>query len=141
MDKVEPKGDAVKMEKTPLKRYSQAFKQQIVREYEAGATASQLSQKYGIMGGSTIAGWVKRFGRYGTRCNLMIIQTPDEQQQVKVLKGRVQELESALAKVTLDNFMLETIIEVAEEEHGLELKKKVAPRFWSRPSNGRGRRS
>ena len=41
------------MEKTPLKRYSQAFKQQIVREYEAGATASQLSQKYGIMGGST----------------------------------------------------------------------------------------
>ncbi len=129
------------MEKTPLKRYSLAFKQHIVHEYEAGATASQLSQKYGIMGGSTIAGWVKRFGRYGTRYKLMVIQTPDEQQRVKELEGRIQELESALAKVTLDNFMLETIIMVADEEHGLELKKKVVSRFSTRPNSGRSKRS
>jgi transposase-like protein len=129
------------MEKIPLKRYSLAFKQQIVREYEAGATASQLRQKYGITGGSTIAGWVKRFGRYGTRHTLMVIQTPNEQHRVKELEGRIQQLESALAKVTLDNFMLETIIMVADEEHSLDLKKKVAPRFSTKPSNGSSRRS
>lgn len=129
------------MEKTPLKRYSQAFKQQVVREYEAGATAKQLSQKYGITGGSTLAGWVKRFSRYGTSYQVMVIQTPDEQQRVKELESRIQELESALAKVTLDNFMLETIIMVADEEHGLELKKKVETRFSTRLSSGRSRRN
>ena len=129
------------MEKIPLKRYSLAFKHQIVREYEAGAQANQLSQKYGITGGSTIAGWVKRFGRYGTRYKLMVIQTPDEQHRVKELEGRIQELESALAKVTLDNFMLETIIMVADDQHGLDLKKKVGPRFSTRPNNGQSKRS
>lgn len=125
------------MEKIPLKRYSQAFKQQVVREYEAGATATYLSQKYGISGGSTIAGWVKRFSRYGTRHQLMVIQTPDEQQRVKELQGRIEQLEAALAQAALDKFMLETVIMVADEEHGLDLKKKAGLRFSTVPSSGR----
>ena len=71
----------------------------------------------------------------------MVIQTPDEQHRVKELEGRIQELESALAKVTLDNFMLETIIMVADDQHGLDLKKKIGPRFSTRPNNGRSKRS
>ena len=42
------------MKKEYVKRYSQAFKQEVVKEYEAGASAKYLSEKYGIGGGSTI---------------------------------------------------------------------------------------
>jgi hypothetical protein len=41
------------------------------------------------MGGSTIADWVKRFGRYGAKYKLMVIQTPDEQPGKYVLPLKV----------------------------------------------------
>ncbi len=112
------------MEKIAIIRYSEAFKKQIVREYEGGASGNRLRQKYGIKGGSTITGWVKKYGREGSRYKLMIIQTPQEQQRVKKLEKRVAELESALAQVMLDKLMLESIVEVNEEKEGIGLKKK-----------------
>jgi hypothetical protein len=54
----------------------------------------------------------------------MHIQHPDEQNHVKELEARVKELESALAQVTLDRLMYQAMVEVAEREHGLDLKKK-----------------
>ncbi len=38
------------MKKGPIKRYSQAFKQQVVCEYQAGASVNSLRHKYGIGG-------------------------------------------------------------------------------------------
>ncbi len=36
------------MVKEIVKRYTESFKLQVVREYEAGASAHSLKQKYGI---------------------------------------------------------------------------------------------
>jgi transposase-like protein len=55
--------DGETMNKEPIRRYSQAFKQQVVREYEAGASIYQLLQKYGIGGHNTVKQWVKQYGR------------------------------------------------------------------------------
>ena len=46
------------MEKIAIRRYSEAFKKQMVREYEAGASAGRLREKYGIKGRSTVNTWV-----------------------------------------------------------------------------------
>ena len=52
------------MEKQAIKRYSQAFKQQVVREYEGGGTSIyHLLQKYGIGARDTVKRWVERYGR------------------------------------------------------------------------------
>ncbi len=111
------------MEKITIRRYSEAFKKQVVREYEAGASGWDLREKYGIKGGSTVTNWVKKYGREGSRYKLMVIQKPEEQARVKQLEKRVQELESALAQTTLDKLMLESLLEVVEEEEGIALKK------------------
>ena len=116
------------MEKIPLIRYSEAFKKQVVREYEGGRSVSGLREKYGIKGGSTINSWVKKYGRAGSRYELMIIQKPEEQNRIKALEKRVQELERALAQVMLDKLMLESLVEVIEREEGLEVKKNIEPR-------------
>ena len=123
------------MEKIALIRYSEAFKKQVVREYEAGASASGLREKYGIKGRSTIVTWLKKYGREGSRYELMVIQKPDEQNQVKALKKRVKELESALAQLTLDKLMLESLVEVIEVEEGGEVKKNIAQRSLSERSS------
>ena len=124
------------MEKIPVIRYSEAFKKQVVREYEGGASALSLREKYGIKGTGTITHWLKKYGREGSRHQVMIIQTPEEQSRVKQLEKRVAELEKALAQVTLDKLMLETLVEVIEEEG--EVKKNTATRSLNERSPKRG---
>jgi transposase len=124
------------MDKRIYKRYSEAFKREVVREYEAGASAISLREKYGIGGYSTVTNWVRKYGREGSRYALMVIQKPEEQEQVKALKQRIAALEKALAQVTLDKLMLESTVEVLEEELGREVKKNSG----SRSSTGHTRK-
>ena len=114
------------MKKEPIKRYSQAFKQQVVREYEAGASVKQLREKYGIGSPNTIKGWVEQYGRYGYRAEVVVIQTIEDQQEVKAMKRRMSELEAALAEAVLENRMLNSTITVAEQALGIDLKKNIA---------------
>ena len=110
------------MKKEPIKRYSQSFRQQVVREYEAGANIYQLRQKYGIGGYETVKRWIKQYGRYGYRSEVVTIQTAEDQLEVKAMK-RIAELEAALAQSTVDNQMLRATIEVASEALEIDLKK------------------
>lgn len=122
------------MEKIAIRRYSEAFKKQVVREYESGTSSYRLRQKYGISGSNTIITWVRKYGREGSRYELMVIQKPEERDQLKALKERVQELESALAQVMLDKLMLESLVEVIEEEEGLAVKKNTGRRSLTGPT-------
>ncbi|MBK8905257.1 MAG: transposase [Anaerolineaceae bacterium] len=111
------------MKKEPIKRYSQAFKQQVVREYEAGASATSLAQQYGIGTHTTIKNWVKKYGCSGFRTEKVVIQTVADQVEVKAMKARIAALESALAESVLENRMLEATLAVASAELKLDLKK------------------
>lgn len=111
------------MDKKVYKRYSIAFKQQVVREYEAGASAKRLRAKYGIGGMHTINQWLHQYGREGSRYKLMVIQSPDEQNRVKQLEEQVRLLESALAQSQLTVLMLESVVAVADEHFATDLKK------------------
>jgi len=122
-------------QKSIVKRYSIAFKQQVVKEYEAGSSVNELRAKYGIGGGSTIQGWVQRYGREGTRHKLLVIQSPQEQNQVKVLKERVGQLEKVVAQLTLDKLMLEASLAEAEAQLGGVVKKNGAHKSLSVPTN------
>lgn len=122
------------MTKQVIKRYSEAFKQHVVGEYEAGATVWELQKRYGITGNGTIQRWVDQYGREGLRLKVMRIQHIDEEKRVKELEVRVKELESALAQVTLDKVMYQAMVDVAERDYGLDLKKKAVARSSTRPT-------
>lgn len=111
------------MKKEPIKRYSQAFKRQVVRDYESGTSIYQLRQKYGVGGYETIKAWVKKYGRSGIRTEKVVIQTVADQLEVQAMKARIAELEKALADAVIDNRMLTTTIEVASERLELDIKK------------------
>ena len=111
------------MKKEPVKRYSQAFKQQIVREYEEGVSICSLRQKYGIGAHSTIERWIKKFGRSGYRGEVAHIRTVEDQVEFKAMKSRIGEPESALAQSVLENRILETTIEAADQSSGIDIKK------------------
>lgn len=116
------------MKKEPVKRYSQALKQQVVREYEAGTSRYKLKQKYGIGGDGTIKNWIKKYGKAGVRSELIVIQSVDDQLEVKEMKSRISELESALAESILENRMLSATLEVASQHFEVDIKKNFGKR-------------
>jgi transposase-like protein len=111
------------MQKERIKRYSQALKQQVVREYESGESIYRLLQKYGISGHHTVKRWIAKYGRSGYRAEVVVIQSVEDHHEVKVMQRRIAELESALATSVLDNRMLSATLEVAGRELKLDLKK------------------
>ncbi|HEY9121674.1 MAG TPA: transposase [Brevefilum sp.] len=113
------------MKKT-YKRYSEAFKRDVVSEYEAGVSMLALKKKYNIGGSETINGWIKKYAREGFRHELVRIQNKDEIKQIKILEKKNAELEKALGKVTLEKLKLESILEELEESYGVEIKKNEA---------------
>jgi transposase-like protein len=116
------------------RKYSLAFKQQVVREYEAGASLLALKKRYGIGGGSTVRRWVDKYGQAGLRHKVMVIQSPQEQDQVKTLKEKVRQLEQVVAQLSLDKLMLQSVLDVAEAELGVEWKKKSGRLSSSAPA-------
>lgn len=108
-----------------VKRYSEAFRRQVVAEYEAGASMTALQKKYGITGTQTIPKWITKYGSQGFRHKLVRIQTTEEANRVKELEQQVEQLERALARMTLEKLRLESIVEELQAEE--EAVKKNAP--------------
>jgi len=111
-------------------RYSEAFKLEVVREVEAGGLAFDgISRKYGIRGSTTVSGWVRKYGN-GSRGKVMRVEKPDEQNELKRLKARVRQLESALGDANIDAALERAYTRLACQRAGIadvaEFKKKAA---------------
>jgi activator of 2-hydroxyglutaryl-CoA dehydratase len=113
-------------------RYSEAFKQQVISELEAGKFRGPFAagRAYGIRGGcTTIKGWLRKYGRDDLMPRRTTITTMAEQDETKALKKRVRELEKALADTHMKELLGEAYLEIACKRLGLdveEFKKKAA---------------
>ena len=114
-------------DKEIYKRYSEAFKRQVVAEYETGASASALCRKYGIGTVHTVQAWVKQYAREGLRHETVHIQTPAEARQVQQLTQEVALLRQAIADLTIKNLLLEGTVQVYRDTYGESGLKKNGP--------------
>ncbi len=120
-----------------IKRYSNAFKLQVVRQIEQGQLSiAQAERRYDIGGSSTIPRWLKDLGKNHHTCKIMRIETPDEVDQLKTLQHQRQELESAQAHLKI--LALESTLAVAEKHFSVDLKKTSLSEHRPRPRNGEG---
>lgn len=109
------------MAKELVKRYSEAFKQSLVKEYETGESRYQLRRRYGVSYGS-LDKWIKKYAQTGLRHKVMRIQKAEEADRIQQLEARVAELEKALAQEALDKQMYKAMVEVAG------IKKNAGPK-------------
>jgi transposase-like protein len=114
------------MKKRITKRYSEAFKRQVVCEYEDGFSVQDLRRKYGITGNGTIERWVRQYANAGLRQELITIQRAAERERERQLQQRVRELEAAVSQLTLEKIVLESTVAEAEKLLGQEVKKNDA---------------
>jgi transposase-like protein len=134
--------EGLKMVKRVYKRYSEAFRLHVVKEYEEGAGIRQLQKKYGITGTPTIYNWVKKYSKEGLRDRLMIIQKPEERDRVKELEERNKRLEALVTQLSIDKLLLESTLTVIKREYGIDVGdiKKNGPPSLKKPF-GKGRKS
>ena len=122
-------------------RYSEAFKQQVVEELEAGRYGSpyEASQAYGV-DQSTVKRWVKQYGKAHLLRKVIRVAKPDEPGEIKRLKDRVRRLEAALADSHMDQALDESFFEILCEQTGVDpeaFKKKLGGKV----STGHGKSS
>jgi transposase-like protein len=114
----------------PVIRYSEAFKMEAVRELESqGLSVRAVRRKYGIRGVGTVENWIRKYGN-GTRGKVMLVQRPEEIDELKQLKARVRRLETALADSNVDLVLERAYMRIACQRAGItdvaEFKKKTA---------------
>ena len=121
-------------------RYSEAFKNKVLQEIEEGhLSQAEVRRKYGLKYNMTIRRWIKQLGKKHLLNRTVRIEIPDEinpSDIIKQLKAEKQQLESALAQSQLKVIGLESLVEVAEEKYGIDIKKK----FGTRQPNGAGQK-
>ena len=109
-------------------RYSTAFKNKVLQEIEEGhQSQAEVRRKYGLKYNMTIRRWIKQLGKKHLLNRTVRIEMPDEitpTDIIKQLKAEKQQLESALAQSQSKVICLESLVEVAEEEYGIDIKKK-----------------
>lgn len=105
--------------------YTLAFKISVVEEVEKGIlTYKQSQKKYGIQGRSTVLVWLRKLGNLDwslPQLNAMPSQDPTPEQRIK-------ELEAALELEKQKNLLLTTVIDIAEKQYGLAIRKKSSPK-------------
>lgn len=120
------------MESRTSIRYSEAFKQQVLRELEEGkfSNIQQARRTYGIHGSLTIDSWISKYGKTHLKAKAVRVETPKEIDEKKELKKRVRELEKALADAHIDLKLEKAYTRIACRSAGIEdvdgFKKKNA---------------
>ena len=111
-------------------QYSEAFKRQVVQEYEAGQSINQLRRKHGIGGKMTIQKWVRCYSRRGVGvCPAPGVASPEDGAaltgEAERLRERVRLLEKAVADLTVDNLLLQSTLAFYQEAYGPDVAKKT----------------
>jgi len=98
--------------------YPHGLKRSILAEVENGQTSiNQAAKKYGVSR-SAIQGWMKKMGTFDKKLREMGGQSA--KQEIQRLRQKVKDLEA-------QKLILETALEIVEEEYGVDVKKKFLP--------------
>jgi transposase-like protein len=109
-------------------RYSEAFKLRLAGDVANGKYPSldEASRRNGIRGGSTLTKRLKKYGREDILPKRVKAGTMNETGELKAARGRIRELEAALADARMDYCLESAFLDIACEQLGTsteDLKK------------------
>lgn len=112
-----------------VRNYSDSEKLQIIDEFlNSGECMERFQTKYG-MGHSTLSRWMIKFGLSNVSQPQVIQmkekQSPEKTVREQTLEAKIARLEKELEAAKLKAEAYNALIEVAEEEYGLDIRKKA----------------
>lgn len=125
------------------RRFSEDLKRQLVGEVDQGKMrVSAVAKEYSVSN-SAVYRWLSQYSIHYRRQTLVVMEKQSTESKLKALRVRVAELERNVGQKQLELEYLEKVIEVANTELGMDLKKKSGHRSSngsaSTPKNTSGR--
>ena len=117
------------------RRYSDRDKLRLLEEFkESDLSIAQFQENYG-MGHSTLSKWMTKFGLSFDKKEVLMAtieekNTPGNKKstQERILEARIRQLEQELNDEKIKSLAYKTMIEIAEEELGVDITKKAGAR-------------
>lgn len=108
--------------------FSEEFKRSLVSEYERGeGSVGQLSKRYQISM-SNLYRWIHQYSVYQRQGYLIVEKSESRVEELKSLRSRIKELEHLVGQKQIALEYLEKLIQLAESEYGIEIKKNSDPK-------------
>jgi transposase len=121
------------------RHFSEDFRKRIVGLFESGRyNVAQISSLYGICL-SLIYRWIYHYSQFNKEGCRIIEMKQSATNKVKELEQRIKELERMVGQKQIKIDFLETMIDVAEEELKIDIKKK--PSTSQSTSSGKKRKA
>ncbi len=106
--------------------FSDVLKRRIIQEVLSGSISKEGARRqYGIRGKSAILKWMRKFG-YASNFDSITFRMKSKElpEYPEQLKRRIVELEKALEEAKLSSKFYSTMIDIAEKEFKLPIRKK-----------------
>jgi len=113
-----------------VKYFTDNQKYEVVQDYlTSGQSQAEILKKYDIRGGSCITNWMRNFGLKKPNEKQFDLQNIMEKESKKILKGealevKIRALEKDLAYEKLRTEALNTMIDIAEQDLKISIRKK-----------------
>jgi len=107
--------------------YSEAFKRQVVSEINQGVySVLGAMKKYDIGGKMTVYNWVAKYNK-SKKLSIGGKEMADNKKSAaEDLYARIRQLEQVVSDLSIENKILKTTIEIADEVYKTDLKKNFA---------------
>ena len=104
--------------------FSEEFKKSRVKEYESGEfTVAELGRLFDIQS-TVIYRWIHKYSLYNKKSLRIVEMGKSSTKKVKDLEKRIKELERVIGQKQLNIDYLEKLIEIADEEFDIDIRKK-----------------
>jgi transposase len=111
--------------------YSEEYKLSVLRDYyENGSSKSEISRKWHLSGPTLIKSWLERYPISSESLSLSrkliddLMKKHSPQTKEEELTLRIKELEKALELEKLRSLAYSTMIDIAEKEFNIPIRKK-----------------
>jgi transposase-like protein len=106
-----------------IRYYSDVFKKSVVQEVLSGhLSKEEARRRYGIKGKSTVLNWIRKFDT--TQSHPMKKKAKTSTSNQKLLEAENKRLREELEKERLRVLSLNVMIDIAEEEFKVPIRKK-----------------
>lgn len=114
--------------------FSEDFKRKKVSEIERNLVSiSEVSREYQVSL-TAIYKWIYRYSAMRKKGEKQIVESKSDSKKIAMLKDQVKELERIIGEKQIKLDFQEKMIELAEKEYRIDIKKK----FSGKPSSGIG---
>jgi transposase len=109
------------------KRYfSEDFKRKKVSELDRRITSvREICREYQVSE-SAVYKWIQRYSRMRKKQERMVLESLSDTRKIIALKEKLKELEQIVGQKQIQIDFLDKMIDIAQEEYGIDIKKKVS---------------